>query len=371
MLLRDAHRYVAEASDREGRRLGELLLMPDFVPSAEWSHLQGVRRGALPAFAHYGPGVIEPVFDEVLGRPFVVGIRVRFDAQDSSYEAPTIPWQYFQPCVEESAARLVREGALQAGEVFDYRICAFPVAMDNPTSTVPIALADEETPALLRLEPSDLASKLAGAHHVCQGAWNDADYPVFVQPELLAEATDMAHAAGERETGGILVGHLYRDTTSPEIHAEITAQIPASLADAGHAYLGFTPQTWSAVSDALALRGRHEIYFGWWHYHPFFCRRCDPARRRLCVLSRPFFSRDDRELHRVVFDTAFSVALLLSDIGEASLCYNWFGWRQGSIAARGCYLLDSDRRSDFSKRMIEDSALVARVLNITENPHEQ
>ena len=123
----------------------------------------------------------------------------------------------------------------------------------------------------------------------------------------------------------------------------------------------------SAVSDALALRNRNEIWLGWHHYHPFFCRRCERARRARCALSRPFFSRDDCELHRTVFDAAFSVALLLSDVGEESLRYDWFGWRHGRIAARGCYLLSPDGASIPAAYVGAGSMPAARVLSVSED----
>lgn len=340
MLLRHTHRYVAEASGREGRRLGALALAPDFAPAAEWAHWQGLRRGMMPAFAHHGAGVVEPVFDGVLKAPFVVGFRVRFDVQEPTYEAPMIPWRYVQPAVQEGATRLVTEGVLQADETFAYRVCAFPLATSEAPPVAPPRGACEEVSAPLALSKAALAPRLGCACRAGEAAWSATDFPLIVPSALLAEAQALARAAGDHETGGILVGHLRRDTASPEIYVEITAQIPATLAEAGRTHLGFTPEAWSAVSAALALRRRNEIILGWWHFHPFFCRRCAPARRRQCALSRPFFSREDQELHRAVFDTAFSVALLLSDVGEASLRCDWFGWRYGSIAARGCYRLD-------------------------------
>ena len=96
MTLRHPHRYVAEASDREGRRLGELVLSPDFGPAAECAYLDGVRRGAVPALAHYGPGVVEPIFDPDLGPPYIAAIQVRFDGAEPAYLAPETPWDYFQ-----------------------------------------------------------------------------------------------------------------------------------------------------------------------------------------------------------------------------------------------------------------------------------
>jgi proteasome lid subunit RPN8/RPN11 len=375
VVLRSCHRYVAEASLREGRRLGELALGPDLGPAAEWSHLEGVRRGALPALAHHGPGVVEPVFDEADGPPYVAGIRVRFDAADPAYEAPVVPWDYFHHWVEASAARLVHDGTLEANASFVYRICAFPRQGSDAPGTAPADRADQAClpcapPAPLALGRAALAPRRAQAGRACQAAWDDHDFPVFVHAAVLDEAAEMARAAGERETGGILVGHLHRDTESTEIHAEITAQIPATEARAGRARLEFTAETWSAVSDALALRRRGELWLGWWHSHPYFCQRCDPAQRRRCALSRPFFSREDCELHRSVFDTAFSVALLLTDVGEARLRRDWFGWRHGAIAARGCYLLSPGTAASPAPHTAGSAAPAARVLSLNEEDHE-
>ena len=365
-MLRNQHRYVAEVADGDGRRLGELVLAPDFTPAAEWSHLQGVRCGALPALAHHGPCVVEPAYDEERGRPYVAGIRVRFEAADAAHQPSLIPWSYFQQCVEGSARRFVDDGTLRAGEAFVYQICAFPAHRYEPTHTTAPAVPGDEDPGSLALDRTALAPRLANAARMCEAAWNSADFPVLVQPTVLREAAEQARVAGERETGGILVGHLHRDTATCEIHAEITAQIPATHAQAGSAHLCFTAETWSAVGDALALRNRNEIWLGWHHYHPFFCRRCEAAQRDRCALSHPFFSRDDCELHRTVFDAAFSVALLLSDIGEESLSYDWFGWRHGRIAARGCYLLPHDGASIPTQHVAGGSVPAARVLSVSE-----
>jgi proteasome lid subunit RPN8/RPN11 len=371
MELRSDFRYVAEASDREGRPLGEFPLVPDFGPIAEWTHLQGVRNGALPALAHHGPGAVEPVFDLALGRPFLGGIRVRFDAADPEQDPPTVPRSYFGQCVEQGAARLLHDGRLQAGASFVYRICAYPAARGRRITGATLWDEAEQGAAPLTLRHVDLATRLAHCTRLGQSAWNVADLPVLVHPGVLEEAIAMAQAAGEYETGGILVGHLHRDLASPELHLEITAQIPATQANAGHAHLGFTAETWSAVSAALALRKRNEMLLGWWHHHPHFCRACAPEKRRDCTLSRPFFSRADCELHRTVFDAAYSIALLLSDIGEDTLSCDWFGWRHGIVAARGCYLLPG---SDISKpRALPGNGAqpVARVLNGQEEDHER
>ncbi len=368
-MLRNRYRYIAEASDGEDRRLGELMIAPDFVMAAEWSHFQGVRAGVLDS-AHHGPGEVEPVFDEAAGPPYVEGIQVRFDSTGPTYRPPVIPWSYFHQSVEAAGTGLVEQGKLRSGDSFKYRLCAFPVhdARQSP-APAPLPIVDDVA-VPLPLESVPMAARLTRARSMGQSAWNAADYPVFVNGTVLDEVGEIARAAGERETGGILVGHLRRDTDSVETYAEITAQITAERARSGLASLTFTPETWTAVRDALALRRRNEIWLGWWHFHPHWCRRCPEVRRRQCVLSRPFFSRDDCELHRAVFDTAFSVALLLSDIGEASLRYDWFGWRHGSIAVRGCYRLPGEKSSTRTEHADADTTPAARVLNVREEHHE-
>jgi hypothetical protein len=88
----------------------------------------------------------------------------------------------------------------------------------------------------------------------------------------------------------------------------------------------------------------------------------------VCALSSPFFSRDDCELHRAIFDTAFSVALLLSDTGRDQLDYALFGWRNGMIAARGCYLLSGAANPAEALHVDGGEATAARVLTVRERP---
>ncbi len=67
-----------------------------------------------------------------------------------------------------------------------------------------------------------------------------------------------------------------------------------------------------------------------------------------------------------MFDAAFSVALLVSDIGEDSFSYDWFGWRHGRVAARGCYLLSRDGAPIPATHTEGGSTRTARVLSVSE-----
>jgi hypothetical protein len=174
---------------------------------------------------------------------------------------------------------------------------------------------------------------------------------VFIDASVLAEAAELARQADDVETGGILVGQLHRDTELTEIFARVNAQIPASHTRSSRTSLTFTPQTWAAVRAAIALRAQDEIYLGWWHYHPHFCKNCPAERRGNCVLSKPFFRDEDCALHRTIFGRAFDIALLLSELGGSEPSYDLFGWRQGMIVARGFHALSCRLRQGNEKAM--------------------
>jgi hypothetical protein len=131
----------------------------------------------------------------------------------------------------------------------------------------------------------------------------------------------------------------------------VTAQIPAQHVKQELTRLTFTPATWTAVDAALALRGNREIQLGWWHSHPasHWCDECPPEVRQRCPKAGSpagdFFSTHDAALHRAVFPRAYSIALVLSDgCGNAgNPSWRLYGWRCGTIAARGFHLLHPGR----------------------------
>ena len=131
----------------------------------------------------------------------------------------------------------------------------------------------------------------------------------------------------------------------------MTAQIPAQHTEQELARLTFTPETWTAVDAALALRDGGEIQLGWWHSHPasHWCDACPPEKRQRCKTagtpSGDFFSAHDVALHRAVFPRAYSIALVLSDgCGNAGTpVWRLFGWRYGMVMARGFHLMHAAR----------------------------
>ena len=166
--------------------------------------------------------------------------------------------------------------------------------------------------------------------------------PIFIPQQTFNEATELALDVGDVETGGILVGNLCRDSNKT-LFCRVTAQIPAEHTTATRHSLRFTPQTWVNVGAAIKLRGLNEVAIGWWHSHLYFCVNCLPEQRALCPFSSPSFSAADRDLHREVFQKSWSIALLLSFLGDERPSYDVFAWNQGRIESVKYFTLPDTR----------------------------
>jgi hypothetical protein len=324
--------YVCDYFKEDGTSVGRLPVEPDWGPALECNMFQGIRQGQCSPELGTPSGDIVPIWHAEEGKPRVMGLRV-IAGPESDPVVSTISMQYFSEVAQQGAQALTEQSKLQSGEVFRYRIYAFPVASRAQSEAAGEHFVVEDIPQPL---PLHAASHAAFMQHAEAHSVNDRpeDIPVFVRSAVLQEATALAREATERETGGVLLGHLYRDWSVPDLFAEITAQIPAQHTQAEHAKLTFTPATWAAVDAAIKLRGKNELLMGWWHSHPDFCHQCEPQRRQVCPLATPFFSTQDRVLHRTVFSRAFTLGLLLSHTASG-IVTDLFGWRHGLIVRRG------------------------------------
>ncbi|HLV79237.1 MAG TPA: hypothetical protein VKT32_03115, partial [Chthonomonadaceae bacterium] len=238
----------------------------------------------------------------------------------------------------------VQEGKLKEGDVFTYQVTAFPLP-DAPSAET--RAGSEWT--IEEVCPSPICGERP-LHWFLQAARGvgepDAhDFPVFIPVSVLQQAEALKTQAQENETGGILIGYLWRDTESPELFAQITALVPAQHTVAQSTRLTFTAETWEAVQAAIGLRGRGEMWLAWIHSHPsrFWCH-CPPEAQRQCPLGKQFFSVDDKALHRAVFSRAYHTALVTGDRplpeGGWEMVHALYGWRDGRIAPRSFYVLD-------------------------------
>ena len=320
--MSESYRFALEHFTRDGRRLGQSLVTPDFGPAREAAYFAAVRRGAPLVTAPAGDAVA-PVWSDELGPPHLSGIRVL----ESEFAT-----EYFLELAQAKAVEYVASGELARGEAYRYRVCAYPAEPEPSAGPLP-DFGVEALAEPIALGERSLDELLAHAEPV--GEADALDAPVFIAAEVVAEICELAQKAGELETGGVLVGRLHRDPLAPDVFAEVVAQIPARHAEARGTSFSFTPETWAAADAALALRGGHELMLGWWHSHPYFCRACPEERRRSCSFARPFFSAEDVHLHRTCFPQAWQLALLVSDLPETGPTPALFGWRMGKVTQRG------------------------------------
>ena len=341
-----SYRYAIEILTPDGQALGRVAATPDWAAALEWVRFEGIRAGRFPPVTAAVRGEVEPVWDGRTGPPYVTAFRAVVGGDEEV--AREIPKHYFRDLAQEAAAGLVERGVLEAGDAFRWVVSAFPAAGPLVVATAesandPFRIQAVERP--LPLDDAPLGAFLERAVAV------DADeaaggVPVFVPGHILDEAVARARAAGDVETGGVLVGSLHRDGAAPAgetpaLFVEVTAQVPALHTVSASTKLTFTADTWAAVHAAIALRRRDETILGWWHAHPDFCRLrgCPPERRATCVVSSPFLSAEDVHLTATCFPSAHHLALLVSDNTASGMTCSLFGWWQGMVGRRGFHIL--------------------------------
>ena len=345
----DQHRYTLEIRRKDsGTLLGTVPITPDWGPALEWARFSSARRDTrqAPSWAAEG-GHIEPVLDARAGGPHLSACRAVIPRGDGAPSLVDIPLEYFRRYARTASSSLVAQGTLAPGEVFQYLVCAYPAQPEPDTGKRPAAarFSTRSAGQPIALEESSLCEFLADSSPY--GPEEGDRVPVFIPQDVVREAADLMRQAEAAETGGILIGRLHRDSGRPELFVEVTTQIPARHVRQELTRLTFTPETWAAVDQAVALRRKEEIYVGWWHTHPaaHWCDRCPPEKRRQCKSqgksSGDFFSLHDEALHRTVFPRAYSIALVLSDgcpTGDSPLV-SLYGWDQGIIRSRGFHVL--------------------------------
>jgi hypothetical protein len=336
--MTDHYRFAVAMYNESGQSLEQVPVEVDWGPAEEWAKFSAIRKDQLEPSDSRADSSVEPIWHPQLGTPYTSGFRVRVHGErDTSAEFST---DYFRDVAERESNLLVDRAKLNPGEAFRYLVAAFP-ADSTPREDGRLCFETKDLSPALPLRGGTLEEVLAVS--TPRGPVVDEDMPVFIPAEILSEVSALARQAGENETGGIFVGHLYRDRQVPEVYAKVTAQIPAYHARGESDRLTFTARTWTEVQSALDLRGRDEIMLGWWHSHPLhhWCKECPIERRRNCALASDFFSEHDRALHRTVFPGAYTFALVISGVASDEHTESLFGWRRGVLQSRGFHVLNS------------------------------
>jgi hypothetical protein len=339
MTLSVPFRFAVVLYGEDGANLGTVPVVRDFEPAYEWTRFYLQRRGQLRLEENGCASTVIPIFDSIAGEPYCRGFRIQIARPGGVPVGSDFPNTHFRDCAAAVASRFVEMKKLRAGETYTYVVVAYPAA---PAVAGGGGLSVTDTSPGLPVQDGSLEDFLARA--TPSGAIDSEDMPVFVSPRALDEAAAQTHAEEGTETGGILIGKLWRDAAAGEIFVEITAQIPAKHTSGSNVKLTFTPQTWAATDAALRLRGREEIYLGYWHSHPVreWCKgkACTPEAQKNCHLAKDFFSADDEAVMRAAFPRAYNVAIVANDTAFTSLTFSMFGIRSGVTTPRGFYVLE-------------------------------
>lgn len=340
-----SHRWAVDVLAEDGRLLDRAAIEPDWEAALDWTHFDGVRAGVLPAVTRAGSGTVEPVWDARTGAPYVSGFRAAVAAGDRSITR-TIPGRYLERVAQDVATTVVARRGLPAGTIVRWVVRADPITEPEVAEFDDLDVAPVGDP--LAIGEAPLAAFVAAATLAASGEADahSSPLPVFMAAAVLDEAKALARAAGDVETGGVLLGRLHRDTARDgtgrrELFVEVTAQIAARHTIATATTLAFTPETWAAVRADVAARPRGEVLCGWWHSHLDWCRLrdCPVEKRRTCSGARPFLSAEDLHLTASVFSAGHHLALLISDSTAGGPTASLYGWSEGLVVARDFHVL--------------------------------
>jgi hypothetical protein len=341
MSLSFPFRFAVTIFNEDGANVGTVPVVRDFEPTYEWARFYLQRRGLLGPDGNGCASTLVPIFDAKLGEPYCRGYRIEIAPPGSTPVAVHFPNTHLREYSAAVASRFVEQKKLREGEIFSYVVVAYPAPHEVPgIAGLKVTNASPNLPA----QDAVLEDFLARA--VPSGVIDDEDMPVFVSQRVLDEAATLTHAEEGTETGGILIGKLWRDDAATEIFVEVTAQIPAEYTSGSNVKLTFTPQTWAAADAAVRLRRQGEIYLGYWHSHPVreWCRTkaCTLEAQRKCHLAKDFFSADDEAVMRAAFSSAYNIAIVANDTAFTDLTFSMFGNRRGSTQPRGFYVLEEN-----------------------------
>ncbi|HSB09194.1 MAG TPA: Mov34/MPN/PAD-1 family protein [Blastocatellia bacterium] len=339
----NGYQYVIELFREDDSPLGQASVKVDWGPAEEWARFQALRRGLLASKEPGRVAAIEPIWLREVGEPYLEGFRVKVVTDDGDV-AIDFSSSYFKALATQASSHFIDKGRLENGQKFRYLAAAFRREAE-PASGARLQFTTEEVAPSIAIRDSSLGESLAES--VPHGTICVGDVPVFVPQRVLDEAAVLSRSAGARETGGILIGHLHRDATVPEVFVEVTAQIHARHTEADLTKLTFTAETWTEVQAAIDLRRKSELMLGWWHSHPVreWCRECPVERQQVCRMAGDFFSAHDHALHRTVFPSAHSIALVANDLATGDVTFSAFGWRDGLLESRGFHIAREARRA--------------------------
>jgi hypothetical protein len=336
-MVQNRYHYALELFTEDGSPVGQIAMPVDFEPARECVRFSAIRKGALPTSFVGTLTSVQPLWHSIVGEPYVDGFRILLATATNGQElSGDFTTAYFKRPALRASAYFVEKGRLASGDKLKFLVVALPCQEDPPERSK-LSFSAEEIASPLPIRETSLAEFTK--HSVPMGILDADLFPVVIPRQVLNDALAITREVGDKETGGVLIGHLHRDPTLSEILVEVTAQLRARHTEATVASLTFTSEAWTDVRAALQLRKKEELMIGWWHSHVQLCRNCPIERQRVCRLARDYYSDHDYALHRAVFPRAYSIGLVVNDVGLLEPTFSLFGWKnQGILEPRGFYV---------------------------------
>ena len=328
--------FSLEFTGPDKQPLGQFSVAPDWLPAEEALRFESLRQGN-DAVLRSGDIHVSPVWSET-GPPLVAG----FSFSAPGAPAVSIPVSFLRTEARKIEQTLVDQEKLKKGDAYTFKTLAYARTNSPAPAKRDFFNIEEEVveAPLTEREIDELISRSSTDDDELEAA---SPLRVFIPQEILDETRELGEAAGNMETGGLLIGHLHRDPVQPVLFLEVTAQIPAAHTSASATSLSFSDETWFAARAAIAIRNRGEQPILWWHSHPskWFCNESCPMEQRLkCSMQQPFLSADDLLLHRTVFSKAWQAALLVN-VADAGTTHTVWGWSEGSVRQLPFRVLDN------------------------------
>jgi hypothetical protein len=338
MPLTFPYRFAVAMFAEDGTSLGTVALKRDWELEYEWTRFLFQRRGQLSLDGDRCASVL-PVWEKTLGEPYCDGYRIQIERPGGKPVGHKFPITQFREFASTLASVFVEQKKLREGEYYSYLVVAHPKPAEAENAGgLRVCNASPAVPV------RDASLNMFLATSTASGTMEEGDMPVFVAPRVFEEAGAQTRKHEGTETGGILIGKLWRDACAAEIFAEVTAAIPAEHSIGSDVKLTFTAQTWAAADAVLRLRNRGEMFLGYWHSHPVraWCkgRLCTLEAQKSCRFAREFFSADDEAVMRAAFPSPWCIAIVANDTAFTDVTFSMFQNREGITQPRGFHVLE-------------------------------
>lgn len=150
-------------------------------------------------------------------------------------------------------------------------------------------------------EPLDLATYAAAQHLVLSESSDDAaptDLVLIIDQAAWEALWDHARSA-DVEVGGLLIGEVFRDSTTDRLVTMVRGAIPALGGASSAVSFTFTPDAWDHLTTERDRSWPDLITVGWFHTHP-----------NLGV----FYSATDRNTQHAFFNRPWNVGIVVDPL---------------------------------------------------------